>query len=53
VQKWFLFDALDAGIDPVPDGKEFVAWRWVDPDWLMANITEWRRAAYERVLGSL
>ena len=53
VQKWFLFDALDAGITPVPDGREFVAWRWVDPDWLVANVTEWRRAAYQRVLGSL
>jgi putative (di)nucleoside polyphosphate hydrolase len=53
VQKWFLFDALNDGITPIPDGREFVAWRWVDPDWLVANITEWRRAAYERVLGSL
>ena len=31
VQKWFLFDALDADITPTPDGSEFVAWRWVEP----------------------
>ncbi len=53
VQKWFLFDALRADIAPSPDGSEFVAWRWVDPTWLIANIVEWRRAAYERVLGTL
>ena len=53
VHKWFLFDALRADIAPTPDGSEFVAWRWVDPDWLAANVTDWRRPAYERVLGSL
>jgi putative (di)nucleoside polyphosphate hydrolase len=53
VQKWFVFDALRADIEPSPDGSEFVAWKWVDPDWLVANIVEWRRGAYERVLGSL
>ncbi len=52
VQKWFFFDALRADIAPSPDGREFVAWRWVDPDWLVANIADWRRGAYERVLGS-
>jgi putative (di)nucleoside polyphosphate hydrolase len=53
VQKWFLFDALSADITPNPDGREFVAWRWVEREWLAANIVEWRRSAYERVLGSL
>ena len=53
VQKWFLFDALDGGIIPKPDGGEFVSWRWVDREWLTANLVEWRRTAYERVLGSL
>jgi putative (di)nucleoside polyphosphate hydrolase len=53
VQKWFLFDALHGEITPSPDGSEFVAWKWVDPDWLVANIVEWRRGAYERVLRSL
>jgi putative (di)nucleoside polyphosphate hydrolase len=53
VQKWFLFDALSESIEPTPDGSEFVAWRWVERDWLVGNIVEWRRAAYERVLGTL
>jgi putative (di)nucleoside polyphosphate hydrolase len=53
VQKWFLFDALHADIEPTPDGSEFVAWKWVEPDWLIGHVVEMRRAAYERVLRSL
>ncbi len=53
VQKWFLFDALHADVSPSPDGSEFVGWRWVEPTWMIANIVEWRRAAYQRVLGTL
>lgn len=53
VQKWFLFDALRGDITPTPDGTEFVAWRWVEPDWLVANAVEWRRSAYAQVLGTL
>jgi putative (di)nucleoside polyphosphate hydrolase len=53
VQKWFLFDALHADIEPTPDGSEFVAWRWVEPEWLIAQVLDWRRPAYERVLRTL
>jgi putative (di)nucleoside polyphosphate hydrolase len=53
VHKWFLFDALDAAVAPTPDGSEFVAWRWVEPAWLIDNVVEMRRAAYQRVLGTL
>jgi putative (di)nucleoside polyphosphate hydrolase len=53
VQKWFLFDALRPDITPTPDGSEFVTWRWVDPSWMIANVVEWRRGAYQRVLGTL
>jgi putative (di)nucleoside polyphosphate hydrolase len=53
VQKWFLFDALHADIEPTPDGSEFVAWKWVEPDWLIGHVVAMRRAAYERVLRSL
>ena len=53
VQRWFLFDARSAEIQPVPDGSEFIAWKWVDPQWLTAEVAEWRRAAYHRVLDSL
>ena len=51
VHKWFLFDALRADIAPTPDGSEFVAWHWVDPEWLVDHVVDWRRPAYERVLG--
>ncbi len=53
IQRWFLFDALAADIEPMPDGSEFVAWRWVDPDWLVDHVIEWRRAAYRKVLATL
>jgi putative (di)nucleoside polyphosphate hydrolase len=53
VQKWFLFEALNSEIAPSPNGTEFVAWRWVDSEWLVSHVVEWRRSAYERVLGTL
>ncbi len=53
VQKWFLFDAKAPDITPTPDGREFVAWRWVDPEWLIEHVVEWRRDAYRKVLTSL
>ncbi len=53
VQKWFLFDALSPDIEPTPDGSEFVAWKWVEPEWLIDQVLEWRRPAYERVLLTL
>ena len=52
-QRWFLFDAHHDEVQPVPDGREFVAWRWVKPDWLIDHVAGFRRPAYERVLGSL
>jgi putative (di)nucleoside polyphosphate hydrolase len=53
IQKWFLFDAHHADIEPTPDGVEFVAWQWVEPSWLVAQVPDWRRTAYERVLFTL
>lgn len=53
VQRWFLFDALRTDIEPTPDGSEFVAWQWVQPDWLTDHVIEWRRDAYRKVLTSL
>ncbi|HSB87038.1 MAG TPA: NUDIX domain-containing protein [Ilumatobacteraceae bacterium] len=53
VQRWFLFDAVNGDILPTPNGREFVAWRWVLPEWLVEHVVEWRRSAYERVLGTL
>ena len=53
VQRWFLFDARSADIQPTPDGTEFVAWRWVRADWLIDHVIEWRRPAYQKVLSTL
>lgn len=53
VQKWFLFDALGAEVTPVPDGKEFGAWQWVEPTWLVDQVPDWRRDAYARVLATI
>ena len=53
VQRWFLFQAAHESIEPMPDGREFVAWQWVEPDWLVGHVPDWRRDAYQRVLGSL
>ncbi|MFZ1489555.1 MAG: NUDIX domain-containing protein [Ilumatobacteraceae bacterium] len=53
VQRWFLFDARSAEVAPRPDGKEFVDVRWVEPAWLVDHVPEFRRAAYDRVLGTL
>jgi putative (di)nucleoside polyphosphate hydrolase len=53
VQKWFLFDVVSEDIEPAPDGTEFVAWKWVDPAWLVEHVIDWRRDAYRRVLTTL
>ena len=53
VQRWFLFDALDAAIVPTPDGREFCAWRWSLPAEMIEHVPEWRRHAYTRVLATL
>lgn len=53
VQKWFLFDTRASSVEPTPDGREFGAWRWADPDWLIDHVPDWRRDAYRRALGAL
>lgn len=53
VQKWFLVDIIDPETAPTPDGREFRDWRWVEPSWLIDHVPEWRRDAYQRVLGTL
>ena len=53
VQKWFLFTANSTDIEPRPDGSEFVAWKWVEPSWLIDHVPDWRREAYSRVLHTL
>lgn len=52
VQRWFFFEPL-GGVElaPTPDGREFRAWRWVDPDWLIGQVVAFRRPGYRQVLG--
>ena len=51
VQRWFFFRVRDGTIAPVPDGREFRAWRWAEPAWLIDQVVPFRRPAYETVLG--
>jgi putative (di)nucleoside polyphosphate hydrolase len=50
-QRWFWFRARRPDVVPVPDGDEFVGWKWVDRDWLVANVVEFRRTVYRQMLG--
>ena len=52
VHKWFVFDAPD-DVAPVPDGHEFVDWRWVEPWWLVDHVVDFKRPSYEQSLGEL
>lgn len=49
--KWFFFEPLDGDLRPEPDGVEFVAWRWIEPAALIAEVVGFRRPGYEQVLG--
>jgi len=48
--RWFFFDVLDDRVEPTPDGREFVAWRWTDVDTLIAEVADFRRPGYLEVL---
>lgn len=50
-QRWFTFHTVTPDVEPAPDGSEFVAWKWVDPDWLIDHVPAWRRSPYQIVLG--
>ena len=49
-QRWFTFRVLDDTTEPTPDDDEFVAWKWVDREWLVDDVVEFRRPSYRRVL---
>ncbi len=49
-QRWFTFRVKHDGIEPEPDGVEFIAWKWAEPAWLVDQVVEFRRSSYERVL---
>jgi 8-oxo-dGTP pyrophosphatase MutT (NUDIX family) len=50
-QRWFFFEVIDDDVAPTPDGHEFDDWKWVEVDWLIDQVVEFRRASYQRVLG--
>lgn len=52
VQRWFFFQINDDNTAPKPDGVEFVDWKWVQSDWLIDQVVEFRQASYQRVLGT-
>jgi putative (di)nucleoside polyphosphate hydrolase len=52
-QRWFYFRARSGSIEPRPDGVEFVAWKWVDVDWLLDQVVEFRHDVYRRGLAPL
>ena len=51
-QRWFTFLVRDDRVEPTPDGVEFVGWKWVDAEWLIENVVEFRHDSYRRVLGT-
>lgn len=46
VHRWFFFAPRRDEIEPTPDGREFRAWRWADPNWLAEHVVPFRRPAY-------
>lgn len=51
VHRWFEFRVRDDAVEPRPDGREFRAWKWVEPAWLLEHVVDFRRASYAEVLG--
>lgn len=49
--RWFEFRPRRDDLDPTPDGREFVAHRWMSVAELIDAVVEFRRRPYEQVLG--
>ena len=50
VQRWFRFETRHDDVDPTPDEIEFVAWKWVEPAWLVDHVVNFRSDVYRAVL---
>ena len=48
VQRWFRFATRHDAVIPTVDNREFVAWKWVEIPWLVAQVPDFRRLAYQR-----
>jgi putative (di)nucleoside polyphosphate hydrolase len=53
VQRWFVFRLRDPKRQPEVDGREFRAWCWCAPAWLIRQVVEFRHDAYAEVLAAL
>jgi putative (di)nucleoside polyphosphate hydrolase len=53
VQRWFLFRLNDDSIEPTPDGREFVAWKWWSTQDLIDHVAEFRRGVYSAGLAAV
>jgi len=51
VQQWFELRVRDDDeVRPRPDGREFRAWKWVEPAWLVANVVPFKQDSYRQAL---
>ena len=50
VQRWHFFRARSDDLIPTPDGVEFVAWKWVERQWLVDQVVSFRRDVYRAAL---
>lgn len=46
-QRWFFFSVIDDAIEPIPDGREFVSWKWSSLQSVTDEVAPFRRSAYE------
>ena len=49
--RWFFFRPIVDEISPIPDGKEFSDWTWMDSSELIDRVVEFRKEPYRQVLG--
>ena len=49
VQRWFFFRPRSDDVEPKPDGREFRAWQWADPAWLVEHVVPFRQPGYRRI----
>lgn len=50
VQRWYFFRVVSDDVVPTPDDVEFVAWKWVEREWLVEHVVSFRRDVYRAVL---
>lgn len=50
-QKWFLFEYLESGLPDIKKAtdKEFEQLAWVEIDWLIAHVIDFRKPVYKQV----